>query len=83
MSLFLGSSLVVLIDLFIAADALFEFFVNFAALGNRGFLRTEVVNVNSLFVDGGVSLVVGDALISEDVGMELLLLLQVWTAASS
>lgn len=77
MSLFLGSSLVVLIDLFIAADALFEFFVNFAALGNRGFLRTEVVNVNSLFVDGGVSLVVGDALFSEDVRMELLLLLQV------
>lgn len=77
MSLFLGSGLVVLIDLFIAADALFEFFVDCAALGNRGFLNTEVVNVDSLFVHGGVSLVVGDALISEDVGMELLLLLQV------
>ena len=77
MSLFLRTGLVVLINLFIAASALFEFIVNFATLGIRGFNGTEVVKVNSLFAYGCVSLIVSNAFLSKDVRVELFLLLQI------
>jgi len=76
-TLFLRTGLVILIDFFIAANALFEFTVSFTAFGDSSFLSSEIVVVDALLVQGHVSAVVGPAFLAKDVGVKLLLLLPV------
>ena len=65
MALLLAAGLVILFDRFIATDSLFEFLINFATLSDRSFLRSEVIQVNSFFVQWHIPSVI--SLVLEDI----------------